>query len=336
MSDPATRGWSSPRRPGPARPLVVRCLVVGALLVTAGWLFGARILDRRDLDGRTERITQPAPATPAAKRLYARGADRWVAQQYVLRASNAERVLVTVATPSELDPSGVSIRARSADARVRLRRNAVGEPVADLHRLGAQGVVHVLVVRPATPQETASPAARRAPSLAHLTEAFDRRAGRAQVAARTLERVQGAGAWLVPLLVLLAVGGPLAALFALRRRWFGLPVPGVPGVEPTGPPGTGAAVTAALATRGTRAADVGAAFAGQVLELVETGVIDARRASDPTVGPALMLRIARRPEAAPDLVQAALDVLDVHTPAGSTSLLVPDQPRPPADPAARP
>ncbi|MBC7461810.1 MAG: hypothetical protein H7287_10655, partial [Thermoleophilia bacterium] len=342
MSDSARRGWSAPKRPGPTRATVIRCVLVGLVLVVAGWLYGARILERRHLDDRTERITQPAPATPATKRIYARGADRWVAQEFALRSSVAARVVVTVATPSELDPSAVSIRARSSDARVRLRRNGLGEPVADLQRLGARGVVHVLIVRPATPQEMAFPAARNAPQLTSITHPFDARASSSQAAARTLDRAQGAASWLLPLLVLLAVGVPLVLQLWLRRRWFGQPVPAVVTATLTGPPGTGAALTAALATRGTRAIDVGDAFAAQVLELVEAGTVDARRAIDPSIGPALMLRIARRPETAPNLAQAALDVLDVHTAGGSTSLLVPDSrrragaPGGATDPAARP
>jgi hypothetical protein len=322
--DRTRAGWVGPRRPGPTRALLIRCAVIGALLLVAGWAYGARMLETHALTDTVQRVTRSGSPVPAAHGLYESDGAYWVALQDDVPASSARRVDVVVASPIDIDAADASIRAWSADAIVTLGRSSIDEPIAHVKRLARRGVIHLLLVRPATPAEETAAARAAARPLASAARLFDRRVGDSNAAARSLDQLRAVAPWLLPLLLLLTVGLPLGVALVMRRTWFAFTAPAPQQAAPTGPPGSASALAATFASLGTRAVDVGDAFAAQVLDLVQAGTIDARPGVDSRRRPALMLRITRRPEQPTVTETAALDVLELATPGDATSLLVAD------------
>ncbi|MCW2949961.1 MAG: hypothetical protein JWN41_974, partial [Thermoleophilia bacterium] len=307
----ADAGWASPTRPLPARALVIRCTVVGVVMLLGSWIYAARVYEARSLTDRVERVTRAAPEVPARAGFYRRRGRTWVAQHVDVRASSARRVDVVVASPAAVDAGDVSLRAWSQDAVVRLYRSTIDEPFARVDRRAGRGVVHLLIVRPVTDEERQP--AGKLPDLSTVTDPFERRAARSQASAERLGDLRRRGLWLLPLALLVAVAAPLAVYASTRRRWFGIATPRAPQNAPTGPPGRASVLAAALITHGTHAIDIGDAFAAQVLELVNARVIDARRAVDDRRSPAVMLRVANRPDDLSGTEAAALDVLERAT-----------------------
>ncbi len=257
MSDPLVEeGWRWPERPGP-RPLIVAALLALACGLLAAWhAWPAGGLAERDQSPRIVSVR--------------------VTGDGVIRVDGARR-------PAELRSRGdvrfLVARARMASdrpLRVRLESDVDGVIVRTLRPLdGDRGFA--LVEVPVHALDHVPVGVVDAGDLREITTPFDKAVRHARDARHLRDRVRDAWWWLAPLVLFFGVATPMMLWRSAAKRFHSMRRPG-PGVDlGAAPPSSVDPIGAALLVAGCGRLDLGAAFAGHVLDLVERRQLPARR-----------------------------------------------------------
>lgn len=289
------QGWVAPADPGPTRRTSIVVLGIGAALLVLWWLLpaggGARLVSaftdvdpvaarlRIEEDG-TARLTIGGDDASSAMRRELRTvrATRFLVVRGSLEAPDDRPITVVVTTPAGVDADRVAIRLlqphghdSSRDARVLVTLRA--DLLPDAAKLRSAG------------------------TLAEVTDPFDERIAAVRTDRRRYDQLQDGWWWIIPVGLTLAVAVPLLLWRRARRRGFSMRLPGA-GVEPaTEPPSSVDPVGVAVLIAGARDVDVGAAFAGHVLDLVERRQLRMRRtATEADGGPGVLIGLGRADE----------------------------------------
>lgn len=304
-------GWVHPVDPGPHRRHVLALLAAGTLLVLAWALFGTGWLGERLAPKARDVVV--AVSADGAVMVDGRAVDA------ELRERAGVAFLVAAARLRGDRP--VRVRTRTADG--------VGEEQVVVRQLLPSGTARggrllVLVPADALPELRSVPTDPDSlPSLRARTDPFDARMREVRDDRELRDRLRRSWWWIAPLVLLVALGGPLLGWRRMRRRTFDQRVPG-PGRAPDlEPPSSLDPVGAAILVAGARPPDAAAAFAGHVLDLVERRQLPMRRSTTAPPGPGTLLGMHH----ADELDDLAVELLSEIVPLDETNVFLPDSTR---------
>lgn len=309
MSDPLVeQGWIAPARRGPDQRTVLILLAAAGVLLggwglfATGWLDAARgVDDARPVDVEVTAdgtITIDGDEVDAEERV--RGTVAFVVASATVDAGGS-RVRARVEAPESVGPTSIAVR--------------VLQPTA------GRGDARLLVTVPAAElTERPAPEPEDLEQLRDLTQPFDE-AGRAEASdRRRLARLRGSWGWIALAGIAAFVGAPFLAWHRAARRFGSMRLPG-PGRElGVAAPSSLDPVGAAVLVAGAAPPDLGSAFAGQVLDLVDRKQLPMRRSAD-GAGPATLVGL----EHAEEVDEVAVDLLGAV--ATGTSVRLPDADR---------
>lgn len=317
MSRLVREGWVSPGGNGPNRRnllsvVLITVLAVGGVLGLLRWHGGAdgAVDARRTV---TISVDRSGAATARGKGVRIEGSSRrgndaieWqvVRARFDPRVADARSTTVRVELPSGVDATVASLRVVAPGDAVQLRRDGSDAPSAVITHRGADAPIRLLVLVPAQELEDAP---SRGP-LSDVTDPFD---DARLVALGDADRLDRLRALRLPGIVA-SVMVVLLLLWLWRRAargFFSMRLPGGGTAITAEAPSSIGPIDAAVLVAGAGPLDVGTAFAGQVLDLVERRRLPMRRTLDPTHGSGALLGLGHVEEDAAVAEDPAIVVL---------------------------